>query len=143
MASSSAPRAYVGARTRTWEVRVGAELVGRIVLYQEQGSTRDQVYMVRNPWDQDLGLIDGLGRAYRYLPHQAEPAWVGSGSVNQGAERILGLSSPCRLEELLEPVPGVEARREAAPEPAAIPLAPRPSEGSNAGPPDGGFAQSR
>ena len=55
-------------------------------------------YMVRNVWHQDLGLIDAYGRAYRYVPHSSDPAWVGSGSVRQGVERILGLAG-CELSE--------------------------------------------
>ena len=47
-----------------------------MVLFQEDGAARDSVYVVRNLWHQALGLIDGLGRAYRYLPHEEEPAWV-------------------------------------------------------------------
>jgi hypothetical protein len=54
--------------------------------------------MVRNVWHQDLGMIDAFGRAYRYVVHHEEPVWVGSGSVRQGVERILGLEN-CELAE--------------------------------------------
>ncbi len=98
---SAAPR--LGTPERSWEVYCEDELAGRIVLFQEAGAVRDSVYVVRNPWHQDLGLIDGLGRAFRYRPHDLEPAWVGSGTIAQGAERILGLHAPCRLLEVSAP----------------------------------------
>ena len=60
--------------------------------------------MVRNLYGQDLGWIDHLGRAYRLLPHQEDPAWVGTGTVAGGAEQILGTKGPCTLAET--PLPG-------------------------------------
>lgn len=139
-AGSGEARVRAGARSRTWEVRCGDELAGRIVLFQEQGSVRDSVYIVRNAWHQDLGLIDGLGRAFRYLPHHREPAWVGSGTVVQGAERILGTSSACRLIEVVESAA-------TSVDPAAQAGATTVPEAPCAGPPEvaaeGGFPQSR
>jgi hypothetical protein len=98
---SSAPpaQARVGTRARTWEVRCAGEVVGLVVLFQERGLARDSVYVVRNPWQQDLGLVDGLGRAFRYVPHLEDPAWVGSGTLALGAERILGAEGRCELVE--------------------------------------------
>lgn len=139
----AAPR--VGARMRTWEVRRDGERLGLVVLFQESGRVRDSVYVVRNPWQQDLGLIDGLGRAFRYVPHREEPAWVGSGTVLTGALAILDINGSCELVEVDEdaarPVPGsspaapAETVGSAAPE---LPLDP-----SGAPPPDGGLPQSR
>ena len=102
--SALAPEVRIGARARTWEVRCGTEALGYVVLFQEHGLVRDSVYVVRNAWNQDLGLIDGLGRAYRYVPHEEEPAWVGSGTIALGAERILGAHETCALVELETPV---------------------------------------
>jgi len=140
LSSAPAPQVRVGARARMWDVQHEGELVGRVVLFQERGSARDSIYIVRNPYQQDLGLIDGLGRAYRYLPHREEPSWVGSGTIAQGAERILGLASACVLSELDEgengpgPVPGPSLETSlptASPAPAGAPL------------PDVGLPQSR
>jgi len=83
-----------------WAVEIEGESVGSVVLFQEHGLARDSIYVVRNPWDQDLGMIDGLGRAYRYLPHHKEPAWVGTGTVAEGAARILGSPGTCTLNEV-------------------------------------------
>src|SRR5262245_49062185 len=102
-ARAPAPIVRLGTRARTWAVRCGDELVGLVVLFQERGLARDSVYLVRNTWNQDLGLIDGHGRAYRYLPHQGDPAWVGSGTIAGGVERILGARGPCELFEQRDP----------------------------------------
>jgi len=89
----------VGLPARAWEVvSEGRELVGLVVLF-ENPRPEESHYMVRNVWHQDLGLIDSLGRSYRYLPHHREPAWVGSGTISRGVERILGLSD-CQLFEV-------------------------------------------
>jgi hypothetical protein len=98
LASASA-QVRVGTHARTWEVRCAGEVVGLVVLFQERGLACDSVYVVRNPYQQDLGLIDGLGRAFRYVPHLEDPAWVGSGTIALGAERILSVRGPCELVE--------------------------------------------
>jgi len=132
----------LGTRARSWDVYQAGECVGRVVLFQEQGAIRDSVYVVRNPWHQDLGLIDGLGRAYRYLPHHKEPAWVGSGTIALGVERILGREEPCLLVETeLVPLGGPDAPALAAePVPEAAESAPTPA--SSPALPDGGLPQS-
>jgi len=89
----------VGVPARAWEVVHGErELAGLVILF-EGARASESIYVVRNVWQQDLGLIDNHGRAYRYLPHHRSPAWVGSGSVSQGVERILALED-CRLFEV-------------------------------------------
>jgi len=137
------PVLRVGARTRAWEVRHGAERLGQVVLFQERGLARDCVYVVRNAWNQDLGLIDGLGRAYRYVPHLDEPTWVGSGTIALGAERILG-AADCTLVELETALAGAFEPPAIAAEqvPVDEPLAPvaRPSNAPMA---DDGLPQSR
>ncbi|MCZ6597660.1 MAG: hypothetical protein O7B99_08485 [Planctomycetota bacterium] len=85
------------APVRAWDVTAREGVVGRVVQFT---SAEDSVYMVQNPWNQDLGMIDQLGRAWRYRPHEREPAWVGSGTILEGAQTILGVEG-CRLEEIL------------------------------------------
>ena len=99
VASTPPPAVRVGERARVWDVRRGTERLGQVVLFQEHGLAGDSVFVVRNAWNQDLGLIDGLGRAYRFLPHLEEPAWVGSGTITLGAARILAVEE-CALVEL-------------------------------------------
>lgn len=132
----------VGTRARSWDVYQGGECIGRVVLFQEHGGIRDSVYVVRNPWHQDLGLIDGLGRAYRYLPHHKEPAWVGSGTIALGVERILGREAPCLLVETeLVPAAGADAPALAS-EPVPEPGENAPAPASSPAAPDGGLPQS-
>jgi hypothetical protein len=136
--SSAAPAIVrLGERARSWQVLHQDEVVGTVVAFREVGLPDDALYVVRNPYGQDLGLIDALGRAYRYLPHHKEPAWVGSGTVLLGAERILDLG-PCRLNEV-----GIEGGRStASPVPASTePPAPIPAD-PDPGLPVGGFPQS-
>lgn len=134
----------VGTRARTWEVRCGGEARGLVVLFHEDGRVRDSLYLVQNLYHQDLGLIDGLGRAYRYLPHHEEPAWVGSGTILSGAQDILDVALPCELVELSD--------HESRPVPGSAPAGPRdPEERTNTGTlgpvgtssPGGGLPQSR
>jgi hypothetical protein len=108
--SASVGELRVASPTQGWEVLHGSDVVGLVVFFRANGPAEDSLYMVRNVWHQDLGLIDAFGRAYRYVPHQEDPAWVGSGSVRQGVEHILGLSG-CVLSEF----PLAEERRPTSP----------------------------
>src|SRR5262245_18511275 len=132
VSSTPNPEVRVGTRERTWEVKSGGETLGCVILFQERGHVRDSLYIVRNRLHQDLGLIDGLGRAFRYVPHCEEPVWVGSGTIAAGARDILGSEEACELVEL---APTDGAPRAGSPEPVALP-ADSPS-------PDGGLAQPR
>jgi len=148
LSSSPTPLVRIGTRAKSWEVRSGSELLGRVVLFQERGLARDSVYLVRNPWNQDLGLIDGLGRAYRYLPHEEEPAWVGTGTVALGAQRILGAEAECELCELASDLGPGSGSMEAsaarsAPQPAEHLAPPLDSTLPERPAPDEGLPQSR
>jgi len=85
--------------SRIWSVVTEDGVVGEVVYCVSTGRPEDSFYMVRNLWQQDLGLIDSLGRAYRYVPHRSEPAWVVTGTVAQGAAGILLLAGECDLIE--------------------------------------------
>lgn len=142
----------VASLERTWEIRAGDGVVGELVFFEAHGPMQDSVYVVRNRWHQDLGMIDALGRAYRYMPHQREPAWVGTGTIAQGAENILDIGVPCSLVELGSQGPSspdtaleemlVEG---VAPDGEVLHTAPGSSAPPQRSPPvsDGGFAQSR
>lgn len=89
----------IGKPSLAWEVLDGAgSNVGLVVLF-EAGGQLEPTYIVRNEWHQDLGRVDQLGRAFRYVPHAKEAAWVGSGTLLQGIERILQRQS-CQLIEM-------------------------------------------
>jgi hypothetical protein len=90
----------VGRPGRCWEITDDeGEPIGQLVRFDVQGSPEDSLYMVRNVWHQDLGLIDAHGRAFRYLPHHKEPAWIGCGTVLEGVGHILRRAG-CALVEL-------------------------------------------
>ena len=133
VSSAPTPKVRVGTRARAWEILSAGERIGLVVLFQDRGLVHDSVYIVRNTYHQDIGLIDGHGRAYRYVPHLEEPVWVGSGTISAGAQAILGVGASCELIELdgaLNPLPAAEPL-------AAAPLPPVPTL------PDGGLPQSR
>jgi len=140
VSSTPTPDIRVGTRARTWDVRCGDELLGSVALFEDRRRHEDSVYVVRNAWKQDLGLIDALGRAFRYLPHREEPVWVGSGTIAAGAQRIFGVARECELVERGEsdadPLPGTA--------PAAEPERAQPlADPVDAPPSDAGLPQSR
>jgi hypothetical protein len=85
---------------RAFELRVDGEVRGSLVRYEEQGQAARSFFTVRNAQGQAVGLIDAAGRAYRYRPHQREAEWLGTGTVLEGARRILGVESGAELVEV-------------------------------------------
>lgn len=80
-----------------WEVRDGGELRGYVVRF-ETGEERSQTwYSVRNTHQQELGLVDADGRAWRYRPHQREPEWLGTGTVARGSRLVLEVSEGAEM----------------------------------------------
>ena len=82
-----------------WEARVRGAAVGRVV--RLGSSEGERYFVVQNVHGQDLGLIDGQGRAWRARPH-AEHEAVGTGTVADGAARILGEETVELLEVAAE-----------------------------------------
>ena len=88
---------------RAWRVVDGGDVVGIVVRFaveREPASVAGHVYSVRNPLEQELGTIDGLGRAWRFEPHASEPRWVATGTVIEGARAILSASTSSELVEV-------------------------------------------
>jgi hypothetical protein len=83
-----------------WEIVSEGRRQGFVVRYDEDGETPRSLFSVRNPWHQELGLIDELGRFWRLVPHQDQATWLGSGTVEQGARRILDLGDDACLREV-------------------------------------------
>ena len=93
---------------RAWLVHDGQDrMVGSVVRYEEPAGEQRFSYIVRNIHEQDMGMVDQLGRAYRYRPHQG-PEWLSTGPVREGALAILGLGLAGELEEI--PLERLEAR---------------------------------
>ena len=85
--------------TRSWTVWHEGQEVGSVIRFQEQTGPRRFLYSVRNEHNQDLGMVDSIGRAWRERPH-AEPEWLGTFTVLQGVSMILGMAGEVRLEEV-------------------------------------------
>lgn len=83
---------------RAWVVVESGAVAGSVVRYAERGQDGRFLYMVRNIWDQDLGLVDELGRAWRRVPHE-EDRWIGTGTVAQGVRSILEVGDAASLSE--------------------------------------------
>lgn len=84
--------------SRAWIVSEGGETAGSVVRYSERGSDGRFLYVVRNIWDQDLGVIDERGRAWRRIPHE-EDRWIGTGTVVQGVRQILDAGPGAQMIE--------------------------------------------
>jgi len=96
--------------TRMFEVEHEGIAQGYVVLFEAPPLPEDAVYIVRNMHQQDLGVIDALGRAFRYRPHEKEPTWLGSGSIPRGLQRILNtesLPALCEISLPQTPVPSL------------------------------------
>lgn len=89
--------------TAAWELRDGSDVVGRVLRMDTVEAAPRTVFVVQNPEGQDLGLIDALGRAWRYRAHEREPDWIATGTVVQGARAILGASESAELVEVDAP----------------------------------------
>ncbi|MCK6447823.1 MAG: hypothetical protein L6Q99_15635 [Planctomycetes bacterium] len=88
---------------RAWNVLEAGRRVGSIVLYAAPEAPDDaskHYFSVRNTFQQELGSLDGLGRAWKFSPHQREARAVGSGTVLDGARKILGLGPDSELVEV-------------------------------------------
>ena len=89
---------------RGWEVRDDGRLAGSVLLYADPADEHTGYYSVRNAHGQVLGMVDFEGRAWRYRLHEEQPEWIGTGTVLEGARRILGTSALCVLESAELPV---------------------------------------
>lgn len=85
---------------RAWEVLLAGQVLGHVVQFRDRSGGEQHYYSVRNTWQQELGLIDDLGRFWRYRPFEDEPEWLGSGSVLEGARQILELGVRAELAEV-------------------------------------------
>lgn len=86
---------------RAWElVEEGPRAVGILVQFRGIEDPEQFFYSVRNLHLQDLGMIDSQGRTWRYRPHEREAEWLWTGTVAEGARRILGASSASVLREV-------------------------------------------
>ncbi|MDF1799784.1 MAG: hypothetical protein P1V81_11460 [Planctomycetota bacterium] len=85
-----------------WTVLDATEAeLGFVVRFEEimpTQATARAFFSVRNPHGQELGLVDELGRAWRYRPHVHDPDWIGTGSITEGISAILNDGSDVLLQ---------------------------------------------
>ena len=93
-------RVETASATRTWRVIDQGALIGHVVFFHAPDRPGGSLYVVQNAWGQDLGMIDSLGRAWRYQPHQPEALWLTTGTVAEGVRSILDGGEACTLEEV-------------------------------------------
>ncbi len=100
-----------GEALRAWRLSSADHTLGYVVLFGDPRAperVHQVIYSVRNPWQQELGTIDGLGRAWRFVPHQREAEWLKTGTVLGGARAILAAPAEAAFEEIpLEAIGGV------------------------------------
>ncbi len=104
-----------GMPDEAWQVVDGGRVLGFVVHYGT-GDDADKAYFsVRNEHQQELGIVDAQGRAWRYRAHQREPDWLGSGTVVSGSRSILAGSDstqlvPIALDRLGDPAAATSPR---------------------------------
>ncbi|HVS11319.1 MAG TPA: hypothetical protein VMS76_15725 [Planctomycetota bacterium] len=87
---------------RAWRVREDGTLRGVVIEFADPAQPDDpgrRFYSVRNPWQQELGMIDANGRAWRFVPPRGEARWIATGTLVLGANAILELGPSGALEE--------------------------------------------
>ena len=85
---------------RAWRVLEGETLRGFVVRFVDRQIASRCTYSVRNELQQELGTIDELGRAWRYIPHQREAQWVCTSTLTRDAAELLGAGRDAHLEEV-------------------------------------------
>jgi hypothetical protein len=80
-----------------WQVVDGDQVVGWVVRYETAVAGDRAYFSVRNEHQQELGVVDLDGRAWRYRAHQREPEWLGTGTIAGGARGILSTSEKAQL----------------------------------------------
>ncbi len=101
-AGAAQARPIVLEAQRLWRVLEDGRVEGLVVRFAAARDPADPTrhyYSVRNPLGQELGTIDGHGRAWRFEPHQSAPRFVGTGTIVEGARAILGASASAELVE--------------------------------------------
>lgn len=88
------------APVRAWELWQEGLLLGSLVRFEETGDGGRAFYSVLNREGQEIGLVDIDGRSWRHRPHESRPEWLGTGTVKEGAVRILGGSEKAELIEV-------------------------------------------
>ena len=89
----------VSLASRAWEVVEQSRVAGVVIEFSERDGER-RFFSVRNALQQELGMVDAYGRVWRFLPHDEDSEWLGTGTVGEGAGQILGLEGEVELFEI-------------------------------------------
>ena len=81
-----------------WRMTEDGKVRGFVVRFADSATPGRCSYSVRNALHQELGTIDELGRAWRFVPHQREAQWVCTATLSRGAARLLGAGERAKLE---------------------------------------------
>lgn len=81
----------VSRAVEAWEVVEESRVVGTVVIFEVESRGGERFYQVRNPHQQELGMVDAEGRWWRFEPHAARPIWIGTGTIQEGVCEILGV----------------------------------------------------
>lgn len=96
-APATVPEVVVSQPTEVWRVLQGNNAVGWLVRYTPTNDPADAFLSVRNPWQQEIGLIDAESRWWRFVPHERDPHLIGAGATAEGVAAILELESTPKL----------------------------------------------
>lgn len=102
---SDLPAPRVAEATTRWSIRDAESHLGWIQRYETEDSAPQLIYSVQNVWSQELGWIDALGRAFALELHGAPPRFLGSGTLAEGAARVLELEGSVELSPDSHPAP--------------------------------------
>lgn len=83
-----------------WEAVAAGRAIGVVVRFALESRPGEAWFSVRNPHQQELGLVDTRGRAWRFRPAAGDPDWIGTGTVIEGVARILSASDALELYEV-------------------------------------------
>ncbi len=90
-AAATVPPVIVSDATELWRIHEAGVHRGWLVRYTPWGEPQDAFLSVRNPWQQELGMIDGESRWWRFQAHDREPVLIGAGATADGVTAILEL----------------------------------------------------
>jgi hypothetical protein len=91
------PEALVSTPRAAWRAIEGPRSLGFVLRFEPSSGRHAAFHSVRNVWNQELGLVDAEGRAWRYRPHAREPLWLGTGTVLDGTRAILSAGEDLEL----------------------------------------------
>jgi hypothetical protein len=85
---------------RAWLLWEEGQRIGSLVRYESTVDAGQAYFSVRNRHEQEVGIVDLFGRAWRYRPHQDEPEWLGTSTISSAVRSILETGVSAELREI-------------------------------------------